>query len=238
MDYIQKLVEEASKRVATKKQEHVDWILRRTIENADSVCESPIEMLFLLAWIAVLEETRISGGFHGWNSNYRILYGDHQSRVLERLDEYRRWFENEAFHQMDFVLPQYTIGEYRVDFLLIRLNYEYYEIVGNTGKTLKFETDAEECPRVIVECDGHEYHEKTREQARRDKARDRFLQAHGFHVLRFTGSELVQNPLNCADEVDRFIREIDIQRRRSRHSSRPLKTVVSGSDSANQAQGQ
>lgn len=51
----------------------------------------------------------------------------------------------------------------------------------------------------------HEFHEKTREQARRDRARERALQATGIVVIRFTGSEIWRNPSKCAEEVIRII---------------------------------
>lgn len=54
---------------------------------------------------------------------------------------------------------------------------------------------------VIVECDGHDFHEKSKGQARRDKARDRFFQSKGCRVLRFTGSEIWADPEACADEI-------------------------------------
>lgn len=52
-----------------------------------------------------------------------------------------------------------------------------------------------------VECDGHDFHEKTKEQAARDKSRDRALTAAGVKVMRFTGSEIWRNPDGCAGEV-------------------------------------
>lgn len=55
--------------------------------------------------------------------------------------------------------------------------------------------------RVIVECDGHEFHEKNKEQAARDKSRDRFLLGRGWPVLRFTGSEIHRDAAKCAQEV-------------------------------------
>jgi very-short-patch-repair endonuclease len=54
---------------------------------------------------------------------------------------------------------------------------------------------------MIVECDGHDFHEKTKEQARRDKQRDRFLQSRGYKVLRYTGSEIWADPTECSDEI-------------------------------------
>lgn len=54
---------------------------------------------------------------------------------------------------------------------------------------------------IHVETDGHEFHEKTKEQARHDKKRDRFYVAQGLPVLRFTGSEVHENPALCAHET-------------------------------------
>lgn len=55
--------------------------------------------------------------------------------------------------------------------------------------------------KLAIECDGHEFHERTKEQARRDKSRDRALTAAGWRVLRFTGSEVWADPARCAREV-------------------------------------
>lgn len=54
---------------------------------------------------------------------------------------------------------------------------------------------------LAIECDGHDYHERTKEQAARDKSRDRALVAAGFSVLRFTGSEIWHRPDQCVDEI-------------------------------------
>ena len=59
--------------------------------------------------------------------------------------------------------------------------------------------------RLIVECDGHAYHERTKDQAARDRSRDRQAQLEGLPVFRFTGSELWNDPLGCADEVLAFM---------------------------------
>jgi very-short-patch-repair endonuclease len=45
--------------------------------------------------------------------------------------------------------------------------------------------------RFIVECDGHEFHEKTKQQVRRDRARERDFLGAGYTVIRFSGSEIV-----------------------------------------------
>lgn len=55
--------------------------------------------------------------------------------------------------------------------------------------------------RMVVECDGHAFHERTKQQAARDRQRDRDMQSAGLKVFRFTGSEIYRDPLKCADEV-------------------------------------
>jgi len=52
--------------------------------------------------------------------------------------------------------------------------------------------------RIAVECDGYEYH-SSKEQIAYDHRRDTgLLLRHGLHVIRFTGAELNDNPLECA----------------------------------------
>jgi very-short-patch-repair endonuclease len=77
-----------------------------------------------------------------------------------------------------------VIENYRVDFCVLIRGYNDHDRI-----------------YLVVECDGHDWHERTREQASRDKARDRAIQAAGFPVLRFTGSEITKDPIRCATEV-------------------------------------
>lgn len=58
---------------------------------------------------------------------------------------------------------------------------------------------------VLVECDGHEFHERTKAQVARDKKRDRDLATAGWTTLRFTGSEIYADPLKCASEVVEYL---------------------------------
>lgn len=58
--------------------------------------------------------------------------------------------------------------------------------------------------RLNVEVDGHEFHERTKEQARRDRSRDRELTADGWTVLRFTGQEVWADALGCVDQIWNF----------------------------------
>lgn len=85
---------------------------------------------------------------------------------------------------MYFLAPQVPVGDYRVDFVL--------------GHTRNYDKP-HLC--IVVECDGHAFHERTKEQAARDKARDRFLSTRYGKVIRFTGSEIYRDPSRCASEA-------------------------------------
>lgn len=65
-----------------------------------------------------------------------------------------------------------------------------------------FEKDCDTLPwLLLVEADGHNFHERTKEQAARDRSRDRFFASRGAVVLRFTGSEIYADADGCACEV-------------------------------------
>jgi very-short-patch-repair endonuclease len=55
--------------------------------------------------------------------------------------------------------------------------------------------------RLAIECDGHEFHDRTKQQAAYDRSRDRELLRIGIPTIRFTGSEIVHSPERCADEA-------------------------------------
>jgi very-short-patch-repair endonuclease len=54
---------------------------------------------------------------------------------------------------------------------------------------------------LAIECDGHEFHQKTKEQADRDTARERAISAWGYRVLRFTGRQINADAKACAMEA-------------------------------------
>lgn len=56
-----------------------------------------------------------------------------------------------------------------------------------------------------IECDGHEFHQKTKEQVQYDNQRQRDLQNEGIEIIRFSGSEIWKNPFKCANEVKNII---------------------------------
>lgn len=56
-----------------------------------------------------------------------------------------------------------------------------------------------------IECDGYEFHQKTKKQVQYDNQRQRDLQNEGIEIIRFSGSEIWKNPIKCAIEVKNII---------------------------------
>lgn len=85
--------------------------------------------------------------------------------------------------------PIATLGPYEA--------YLQYEVEGHRVDLALVSAER----RIAVEADGHPWHERSPEQAARDRARDRALQRAGWMILRFTGTELVRDGEGCAREI-------------------------------------
>lgn len=154
-------------------------------------CESEIERLLCVAFMRLEDLNRIGRCYR-----FEVTGGINGLCRPRSFEDVRRWawsarfdpYENRNHEVLTYCYPQVTFGPYRVDFLIGSLWSE------------PDETDKRE-NWIVVECDGHEFHDKTKEQAQRDKARDRFLVASGVKVMRFTGAEIWRDPTRCALEV-------------------------------------
>lgn len=136
-------------------------------------------------------------------TRYCIAYMD-QARPIESPIEaiFYAWFcaieslEDGDVYRFDLI-PQSAIKinddiEYRVDFQIWFGPQE----LSNQGHYRKVPQ-----PKLAVELDGHDFHERTKEQVVYRNQRDRDLLAAGWTVLHFSGSELYRDPLQCATQV-------------------------------------
>lgn len=150
-----------------------------------AACESPIEETMLYALCVLCHRNAAS---------VQYILGD---RVFGDLDQSRSSFR---------IQPQAHIEDFRVDFLITYVDLgDYVEISRNnipTTRTIR---------QMVIECDGHEYHSRTKEQAMRDRQRDRVLQRNGYKVFRYTGSEIWSDVFKCAEEaIDTLCRKNSI----------------------------
>jgi very-short-patch-repair endonuclease len=61
--------------------------------------------------------------------------------------------------------------------------------------------------KLLIYCDGTEFH-KNPQRIIMDKQQDRALQAKGFTVFRFSGSEIASNISACVDEVVWYVKKV------------------------------
>jgi len=141
------------------------------LEEKETPMVSPVEQMFFIEW-------------------YARRYGRDTADVEDRFD----------------LMPQYQLehltGKYRLDFSVEFLTGVVNcptDSVYNHRELEIFEKVR--APLLGIEIDGHEWHERNKEQAQRDKSRERFLVANGWKILRFTGSEVFKDSGKCVTET-------------------------------------
>lgn len=75
-----------------------------------------------------------------------------------------------------------------------------HEVVASDGSLFRLDFAIPDF-KIAVELDGHDFHERTKEQVAHRNMRDRKLQADGWTVLHISGSELWKAPLDRVEEV-------------------------------------
>ena len=91
------------------------------------------------------------------------------------------------------ILPQHKIDAYRADFFVS------YFPCGSTAPTRS----------VVVECDGTAFHERTEDERRLEKRRDRHMQKRDLKVFRYTGKEIMSNPYKIAAEIIGYVTDME-----------------------------
>lgn len=102
------------------------------------------------------------------------------------------------------VVPQYQINainnNYKVDF--------YITLTENFIVENETETESKYFDRttsLCVECDDNEFYQKSQEQVEKEAERERDIVFKGFQLIRFTNSEIYNNPKKCAIETIRIM---------------------------------
>lgn len=106
-----------------------------------------------------------------------------------------------------YLNPQERISlkkDYIVDFLVTVDDFEEIDRFFEAENKEEFEHKNYE-ENVIVECDGHDYHKLTKQQVAKDNERDMDLKLNGYEMLRFSGSQLFNDPFDCAAQVHKYL---------------------------------
>lgn len=130
-------------------------------------------------------ESPIEQGFVGWW--FALLEEPARNRVRDYLA----------------LVPQAEIecGDktYRADFLLAEEEFDEFSHYRRLAEAQGFIY-----PKVVIELDGHEFHERTKEQVAYRDARDRRLQMLGYKVFHISGSALWRDPEAAVREVQEY----------------------------------
>jgi very-short-patch-repair endonuclease len=154
-----------------------------------SLCESPIERkmaiaLAYAAWPMCSWDKAQRVGSLASSALASVLHPENEEGAISaRLA---------AISRQVTIEPQAKVLRYRADFLV----------------RAKLKADSDPI-KIIVECDGAEFH-GTVEQRKRDFARQSELEAAGYFVMRFSGSQIHADPRLCADLVIRAMQEFEI----------------------------
>lgn len=160
--------------------------------------EKPFDLIFKRAVENIrsrIEECAIGGGAGAndspiehildWAIAYEIEIGDHWHVKCLRMPRGIEFqFQVRPLGEVPLVVQsQLTVLGRRVDFVISTFN------------------NSKSVSHLIVECDGHDFHERTKAQAKADRSFDRKVQEAGFTIFRFTGSEIWNDPCACALQI-------------------------------------
>jgi very-short-patch-repair endonuclease len=110
---------------------------------------------------------------------FRILYDSKIESPIEQLLFTALLLVQRINNLQDLVIePQINIDDYRVDFLL----------TFNDKK-------------LIVECDSQQWHERTEQERRYEKKRDRYFLSKDLKTFHYTGKEILDSPIFVAGEI-------------------------------------
>lgn len=100
-----------------------------------------------------------------------------------------------------YLFPQKEVicnkNKYYLDFEFEADDYLTHLLLGDKIKNYNF--------KLAIECDGYEFHQKTKEQVQKDNEREYDLKMAGYEVLRFSGTQIYNNPLKCAEDTYNYI---------------------------------
>lgn len=111
---------------------------------------------------------------------------------------------SKIYHQISELSPIETIFEKVL--LEMKLPFKKQQEVFQDGALLSVVDFLIEKPLIAIYCDGFHFHSK-KDSIQKDRSQDRALQLLGYRVLRFTGSEISEDPHSCVKEVLRFMEE-------------------------------
>jgi hypothetical protein len=164
-----------------------------------SPCESPLERA-LMAALTVKGRERFGVFVHG------DFLGKRKYLWVDQLEWFDEITEEQTRDMIGWVViePQVPVGSYRADIMITATLNAYID--PGIGNDHCYMTQVSRT--IVVECDGQDFHDRTKQQIAHDRKRDRAMQAAGHMVFRFPGPQIWADPYACADEVFKAARDV------------------------------
>jgi very-short-patch-repair endonuclease len=182
-------VEEFAAELSQTLARRVSETFTENILGAVDGFRSPIEQLMGLALQYALHSDEWFGGYGYDTKFYRLdeaIPRDTAGAILPPRADGRG-----AIH----IWPQAAVGRYRADFIVQLLDCKHWPHRHGANPFIYGFAEA------AIECDGHDHHNLTKEQAEHDRTRDRDFQDRGILILRYPGSEIFKSPMKCAADA-------------------------------------
>lgn len=80
--------------------------------------------------------------------------------------------------------------------------------------------------KLAVEVDGHDFHDRTVDQATWDRKRDRYLALGNWRVVRFTGTEVHRGAFTCASEILAHLEHLSVSESRAKLATSIAQTML------------
>jgi very-short-patch-repair endonuclease len=188
--------------IVEQRIDRVISLVHSKIKTYLELCESPIEKMFLLNYFETIFDSMTASWFsYGLTEQNKPFF-----QYPDPIEDDKYYPDGLKWYEPNNIRARRAISSHLIEL------YPQYEIKDDNGK-VKYRIDfAIFYPRtdegldkikIAIECDGHDFHEKTKEQAQRDKEKDRFLQSKGWLIARFTGSEIYRKDLyDLIQEID------------------------------------
>jgi very-short-patch-repair endonuclease len=204
--------------------------------NTDIVfecCESPIERIFINSLTLLFLKNKnmelhvtppladIEQAMCNYRKNHRDILGliarykeksgdneliNFEQYVQRKIDSGRyKQGDFEIFEHHRFVIDNFIWNSYH---LSLQAGFPNYKV---DGKSIRADIlvwcPGNEKIKLIVECDGYEYH-SSKESFEKDRKRDRLLKSKGYDVIRFSGSEIFRDPVKVSSDLYDFIEDV------------------------------
>jgi len=212
----------------------LDLLLEENLNLVFEIIDSPIETIFinsLLLTFIKADPLNIVVQHSVKNAPNQIEAFTERRTLFK---EFISWYKNEngnlvgieEYLNKELAHGNMKIGEHKylrrhlVFYEYLRLENSFHMIlqpgipdIRVEGKSIRpdmlFWVPSDESVKIIIECDGFQYH-REKVVFIRDRKRDRALKAKGYEVLRYSGTEIYGDPIAASADLAEYLWSIDL----------------------------